>query len=240
MYEIAIVSADTERFREWCRSYTVGYWRETGKVTLEESGMSVVFELENEGDAMRAELTFHGKSALTEPTNDVTPEEAQHIEGSTMFAFEQLISDVVDRPEKTNVTVGKSPAEIRRTKFLTAIDEQLMATEALIKKRDIPTVDRKVYKRGAEPETRATPIRPWQYQQDGVYYVDVRYGTRFVSIVNGKSTIKCGGKLTDVKAKLELLRKVAEEGQLDAALEEAASRSGKTPTETPPEPATTE
>lgn len=117
----------------------------------------------------------------------------------------------------------------RRTKLLSAIDEQLKVLAAAEAGQDYTV---KVSTRGKDEAGKAITVekskavRPWFFEQDGGWYVQCRYGARILPLgADGNAAF--ASKLAEVKSILAAFRAAAEAGEFDPALREAATRKAK-------------
>ena len=119
----------------------------------------------------------------------------------------------------------KSPAEQRRTKLLSAIEEQMRVFEAALKGEEYLLAVRK-WKLNAEGERVRVDaekrVRAWFFEQDSGYYVQCKYGARTLPIAD-KGNAVFVKQLAEVGAVLEAFYKAAA-GEFDAAMEIAAKR----------------
>ena len=120
----------------------------------------------------------------------------------------------------------KSPAERRRTKLLSAIEEQVRVLDAALKGEEYVLAVRK-WKLNAEGERVRVDaekrVRAWFFEQDSGYYVQCKYGARTLPIAD-KGNAVFVKQLAEVGAVLEAFYKAAAAGEFDAAVERAAKR----------------
>ena len=120
----------------------------------------------------------------------------------------------------------KSPAEQRRTKLLSAIEEQVRVLDAALKGEEYLLAVRK-WKLNAEGERVRVDaekrVRAWFFEQDSGYYVQCKYGARTLPIAD-KGNAVFVKQLAEVGAVLEAFYKAAAAGEFDAAVEIAAKR----------------
>jgi hypothetical protein len=69
--------------------------------------------------------------------------------------------------------------------------------------------------------------KPWWWDEDGVYYLQPRFGTHLIEIIAGKPTIECGNSLDDVRHALEELHRMVEAGEVDEQIHAARERAKK-------------
>ena len=116
------------------------------------------------------------------------------------------------------------------TKFIAAVDNQIAAA-ASFENGETFTVDAIRYVgEGAErvKEHYQRPLRHWFGEAtDGTWFVAVRYGNRPLRISeDGKHAVLCKS-YDDVVPTLKLLKKAAEAGELDDAINEAKKAGGR-------------
>jgi len=69
------------------------------------------------------------------------------------------------------------------------------------------------------------PPKPWYWTGDGKMFVQIRYGSSQVVMLDGKPTIECGKDVASVIKALEAVRGGIEKGLLDDAITDAKARS---------------
>ena len=120
-------------------------------------------------------------------------------------------------------TVYKSPAEQRRAKLLTAIEEQMRVLEAAQSGTEY-TVRVKRWQKGANGERLRVDadkrVRGWFFEQDAGVYVQCKYGARTLPIAD-KGNAVFVKDLKEVSAVLEAFYAACAAGEFDAALAEA-------------------
>ncbi|WP_345855757.1 DUF6641 family protein [Shewanella algae] len=155
---------------------------------------------------------------------------------------------VVVRPE----IAPKPPVLGKRMKMLDKLDMQLEMAECDVAGKPFEAFREKTVK---DPETgerktirRKYNVRPWYYDSDGHYFLEVRVSGKVIELEKGKPTIDVGdkAKLPEI---LRLLIDAVEKGELDdfllppekqkpvtdnksAAKSEAAAKSKPTATNT--------
>lgn len=112
------------------------------------------------------------------------------------------------------------PVTARRERLVAGIDEQLAALAAqLAGKTYTVAVQRKLT--GVDGVRQAVTVqkavRAWYFEQDAVYYVQCRYGTR-VLMLHGKSNAVFVDKLGQVAEVLGVFRAAALTGDFDRAV----------------------
>jgi hypothetical protein len=123
-------------------------------------------------------------------------------------------------------TAYKSPAEQRRTKLLSAIEEQMLVLDAAIEGKEYVLAVRK-WKLNAEGERvrvdAAKRVRAWFFEQDAGVYVQCKYGARTLHLSDSGNAVFVP-KLDAVKAVLETFKLAVMSGELDVALANASKR----------------
>ncbi|MBR9972052.1 hypothetical protein [Magnetospirillum sulfuroxidans] len=116
-------------------------------------------------------------------------------------------------------TRRKSPREV----VLEGIGHQL---ELL--KNPKYTVERTRYVKGDDGYGRqmtSRPPKPWFWEFEGKMFLQIKYGSSQVVMLNGKPTIECGKDIASVIKALEAVKSGIEKGVLDDAINEAKARS---------------
>lgn len=120
----------------------------------------------------------------------------------------------------------KSPAELRRSKLLAAIEEQVNVLEAALRGNDYTVRVGRWEKNEVGERVRMyneKRVRAWHFEQDGGVYVQCKYGARPLPIA-GKGNAVFVTELKDVALVLEAFRAACVAGEFDSALVEAAKR----------------
>lgn len=112
-------------------------------------------------------------------------------------------------------------------------DLQVKAIQAQ-QKGGVFTVERERYvsvtdngrDRRVKTTVQAKP-KPWYWQEDGVYFLQARFGTHLIEIVEGKPTIEAGEGLDDVIKVLVELRRMVVAGELDEPINAAREKAKK-------------
>ena len=117
-------------------------------------------------------------------------------------------------------TAYKSPAQQRRTKLLTAIEEQMRVLEAAQSGNEY-TVRVKRWHKGEGGERLRVEadkrVRAWFFEQDGGVYVQCKYGSRTLPIA-GKGNAVFVKDLNGVTAVLEAFYAAGAAGEFDDAI----------------------
>lgn len=114
-----------------------------------------------------------------------------------------------------------TPAEIRRKKLITKIDEQFGVLEAALKGEDLKVSRLRWSKNEQGARVRKSverQIRPWFFEQDGGFYVQCKYGAKPIALSKDGNAVFVK-QLAEVKSALEAFRAAAMNGELDAHIE---------------------
>ena len=121
---------------------------------------------------------------------------------------------------------AKDPIQDRRSKIISAIEEQQLVLAARLKGQEY-AVEQKTFTKNEQgeriPQIRQRKVRPWFFEQDTGWYLQCRYGAR-VLLVDGINNAVFVNKLEDIGGVLEAFKKAAQVGELDAAIAKAAER----------------
>lgn len=112
------------------------------------------------------------------------------------------------------------PAQLRRRKLLTAIEEQLKAAGAAVK-GETYTAKLKTWAKNEQGEKvlvdRVRKVRTWFFERDGGWYVQCKYGNKPLAL--GKGNAVFVKALADVEGALQALYAATAAGELDEAIE---------------------
>lgn len=89
------------------------------------------------------------------------------------------------------------------------------------------TVERTRYVKtdsGYSRQMTSRPPKPWFWESAGKVFLQIKYGSSQVVLLDGKPTIECKDTASVIKA-LETIKGGIEKGMLDAAIEDAKARS---------------
>ena len=121
------------------------------------------------------------------------------------------------------------PVVSRRTKLLSAIEEQKRVLDAH-QAGTVYTVERHKWMHnefgGKVMAQRQKPLKPWFFEQDGGYYLQVRYGARVISI-DGQNNAVFVETLEELGPIYDTLIEVTKSGGLDDVIERALARKPK-------------
>ena len=121
------------------------------------------------------------------------------------------------------------PVVSRRTKLLSAIEEQKRVLDAH-QAGTVYTVERHKWMHNEFGEKvmaqRQKPLKPWFFEQDGGYYLQVRYGARVISI-DGQNNAVFVETLEKLGPIYDTLIEVTKSGGLDDVIERALARKPK-------------
>ena len=119
----------------------------------------------------------------------------------------------------------QDPIQQRRRKLADGIAEQVNVAAAAAEGNTYE-VTRKTWVKNEQGEKvlidRTRAVRPWFFEQDGGWYVQCKYGNKALGL--GKGNAVFVKSLKDVTAALEALMAAATAGELDEAIEAAATR----------------
>ncbi|MBU7579928.1 MAG: hypothetical protein KAF27_05580 [Porphyrobacter sp.] len=116
--------------------------------------------------------------------------------------------------------IEKDPVIARREKLIAGIAEQKLVLEAMLRGETyaVPVKRWRNNEAGERMQVEDTKrIRPWWFEQDNGWYVQVRYGSRVLNI-SGKSNSVFVSQLQEVAAVLGAFQAAAEAGELDKAV----------------------
>ena len=116
--------------------------------------------------------------------------------------------------------IQKDPVIARREKLIAGIVEQKLVLEAMLRGETYEVRVKRWRNNEAGERVQiddAKRIRPWWFEQDNGWYVQVRYGSRILNI-SGKSNSVFVGQLQEVAAVLDAFQDAAEAGELDKAV----------------------
>lgn len=119
----------------------------------------------------------------------------------------------------------QDPIQQRRGKLADGIAEQ-MSVAAATADGNTYEVTRKTWVKNEQGEKllveRTRAVRPWFFEQDGGWYVQCKYGNKALAL--GKGNAVFVKSLQDVTSALEALTAAVAAGELDDAIEAAATR----------------
>ena len=117
----------------------------------------------------------------------------------------------------------ESEIAARRRKLIVKLEEQQKVLEHHVKGEQY-TVTRPKWMQNTHGERvlvqKQRVIRPWFFERDGGYYLQVKYGTRILS-VDGIHNAIFVEAISDLSGVLSELIKATEAGELDAAIAKA-------------------
>ena len=117
----------------------------------------------------------------------------------------------------------KSEIIARRRKLITKLEEQQKVLEHLMKSEQYVVTGPKWMRNNHGERVlveKQRVIRPWFFERDGGYYLQVKYGTRILSVdgVHNAIFVKA---ISDLNGVLPGLIAATEAGELDAAIAQA-------------------
>lgn len=119
----------------------------------------------------------------------------------------------------------QDPIQQRRRKLADGIAEQMNVAAAAADGHTYE-VTRKTWVKNEQGEKvlieRTRAVHPWFFEQDGGWYVQCKYGNKALAL--GKGNAVFVQSLKDVAAALEALTSAVAAGELDDAIEAAATR----------------
>ena len=126
----------------------------------------------------------------------------------------------------------KPPVIGKRMKLIEKLEQQQEMATCLLEKRPYEAYREKTVK---NPETgekqkqrRQIQVRPWYYDSDGHYYLEVKVNNKPVELLQGKPAIDVG-ELKLLPSTIETIIQAVEKGELDSFLLPAKSETKKAP-----------
>ena len=114
--------------------------------------------------------------------------------------------------------------EFRKTKLLKKLDEQISLATAQ-KNGEMFTVKRLKNVKDANGNSTQIEVQkrvsPWFWTDNSKTYVQIRYGTRVLSLAKDKNTIECASA-DDLLKTLGIVKTAVASGELDAVIEAAS------------------
>lgn len=123
----------------------------------------------------------------------------------------------------------RDPVQDRRNKFLTAIEEQKQVWSAQLKGQQHAANKLRWVKneRGERALVNVTrPVKPWFFQQQDQWYLQLRYGARIV-LLDGQNNAVCVKSLKEVGDALDTVAAAVKAGELDGPLGQATKRKAR-------------
>ena len=131
-----------------------------------------------------------------------------------MASFKTLTFKTIERNRRESEIIA------RRRKLIVKLEEQQKVSEHYLKGEQY-TVTRPKWMPNNHSERvlvqRQRVIRPWFFERDGGYYLQVKYGTRILS-VDGVHNAIFVEAISDLKGVLSELIAATQAGQLDGAI----------------------
>ena len=131
----------------------------------------------------------------------------------------------------------KPPVIGKRMKLIEKLEQQQELATCMIEKRPFEAYREKLVK---DPETgerkkqrRQINVRPWYYDSDGHYYLEVKINNKPIELQQGKPAIDVGDK-TKLPEVIETIIKATENGELDAFLLSSSKPKKENPTKSSP------
>jgi hypothetical protein len=124
----------------------------------------------------------------------------------------------------------KAPIIGKRMKLIEKLEQQQEMATCMIEKRPFEAFREKMVK---DPETgerskqrRAVSVKPWYYDSDGHYFLEVKVNNKPIDIQQGKPAIDIGDK-TELPNTIETIIHAVEKGELDKFLLAPRAKSTK-------------
>lgn len=120
----------------------------------------------------------------------------------------------------------KDPVQDRRSKIISAIQEQTQVHAAKLKGEEFVVEKPKWLVNDAGERVLSKTqrrVNPWFFEHDGGWYVQCRYGARIL-LIDGKNNAVFVKKLEDVAGVLQAFQEAAKAGELDAVIAHAMER----------------
>ena len=134
-----------------------------------------------------------------------------------MTSLETLTFKTIERNRRESEIIA------RRHKLIVKLEEQQKVLEHHVKSEKY-TVTPPKWMRNNHGERvlvqKQRVIRPWFFKRDGGYYLQVKYGTRILSVYGIHNAIFVEA-ISDLSGVISELIAAAEAGELDAAIEKA-------------------
>ena len=134
-----------------------------------------------------------------------------------MASLKTLTFKIIERNRRESEIIA------RRDKLIVKLEEQQRVLEHHVKCEQY-TVNRPKWMQNNHGERvlvqKQRVIRPWFFEKDSGYYLQVKYGTRILS-VDGVHNAIFVEAISDLSAVLSELIKATETGELDAAIAQA-------------------
>ena len=122
-----------------------------------------------------------------------------------------------------------STVDRARGKFLAAINMQIDAVAAFINGHTSYTVSKKSYATNDDGQrqrvNREVEVRPIWFEQDGQFFIALRYANKPLMLAKNKPSIAAGNTLETVRDVLVQIRDAVQAGELDKLLEQAAAEA---------------
>lgn len=131
--------------------------------------------------------------------------------------------DVSKKPEKIDT------ATHRRNNLLAKLDEQILIAQALLKSEVY--FGKKTVKETDEDGNISTvtvpkQVRKWFYENNGQWYLEIKYGNKVLELAKDKTAIVVG-KLDDMISVIEQIKQAVLAKELDGAIDAVATKKAK-------------
>lgn len=107
-----------------------------------------------------------------------------------------------------------------------SIEAQKQGKEFTVERERYVNVTENGHDRRVKTLVQAKP-KPWWWVENGVHYLQPRFGTHLIEITDGKATIEAGKSPDDVIKVLVELRRMVEAGELDEPILKAREKAKK-------------
>ncbi|ARJ64386.1 hypothetical protein WV31_01095 [Magnetospirillum sp. ME-1] len=146
-----------------------------------------------------------------------------------MSILKTLALSNVEAPKNTRNTV--STIDRARGKFVVNLNHQIAAVDAHIQGTTHYTIGKKTYVKDESGQrnrlSKEIDVRPWWFEQNGEFFVTIRYANKPLELAKGKPSIAAGKSLEAVRTVLNQVREAVIAGELDKVLEAAATEARK-------------
>ncbi len=110
-------------------------------------------------------------------------------------------------------------------------NHQIAAVDAHIQGTTHYTIGKKSYVKDESGQrnrvSKEIDVRPWWFEQNGEFFIAIRYANKPLELAKGKPSIAAGKSLEAVRTVLNQVREAVVAGELDKVLEAAATEARK-------------
>lgn len=129
---------------------------------------------------------------------------------------------------------SKKPAQIdtathRRNNLIAKLDEQILIAQAMLKGEEYfgkKTVKQTDEDGNVTTTTAPKQIRKWFYENNGQYFLEIKYGNKVLQLAKDKTAIVVE-KLDDVADVIEQVKQAVLAKELDNAIDAVATKKAK-------------